>query len=134
LTEIGATLAIEPAGDTTIGVEAVTEELATDVATTVASDVPATVAGTVYVTEVELWPLKVPGPLSDQFTPALVVSLTTVATMFTVWPALSESLVGESEIVTARPDGVPLLPHPTRIPRVPTKTKTKKLRTLSSLL
>jgi hypothetical protein len=61
-------------------------------------------------------------------------SLATLAVMFTLWLAVSDALLGVSVTEIATPDGVPLLPHPTRNPRVPTKIKTKKLRTLSSLL
>jgi hypothetical protein len=46
-TEIGTTLAMVPAGETVIGNEAVTAELALEVATTVATDVVVTVAGAV---------------------------------------------------------------------------------------
>jgi len=73
-------------------------------------------------------------PESDQLTPLPLESLETVATMFTTPFALTDALFGESEIVIGTPTGVPLPPHPTRNPRVPTKAKTKKLRTLSSLL
>jgi hypothetical protein len=44
---MGTTLAVLPAGETVIGNEAVTEELAFEVATTVATDVVVTVAGAV---------------------------------------------------------------------------------------
>jgi hypothetical protein len=44
---MGTTLAVLPAGATVIGNEAVTEELALEVATTVATDVVVTVAGAV---------------------------------------------------------------------------------------
>jgi hypothetical protein len=81
-----------------------------------------------------VWLLSVPTPESDQLTPALLESLATVATTFTTPLALTLAEVGDSAIVMAIPEGVPLLPHPARNPRVPTKTKTKKLRTLSSLL
>jgi hypothetical protein len=47
---------------------------------------------------------------------------------------LSVAELGESVTVLAMPAGVPLLPHPARNPSDPTKAKTKKLRTLSSLL
>ena len=77
---------------------------------------------------------SVPTPERVQLTPALVESLATVATTFTTPFALTVAEVGESEIVMGMPAGVPLLPHPARNPRDPTKAKTKKLRTLSSLL
>jgi hypothetical protein len=65
----------------------------------------------------------------------LLESFATVATIFTTPPSLRDALVGESAMVIGMPDGVPLPPHPTRNPRVPTIAKAKKkLRTLSSLL
>jgi hypothetical protein len=81
-----------------------------------------------------VWLLNLPTPESDQITPALLESLETVAEIFRTPSALTVAELGESEIVMAMPAGVPLLPHPARNPRNPTKAKTKKLRTLSSLL
>jgi hypothetical protein len=52
LTEIGATFATVPAGAITTGVDAVTVELALDVATTVGSAILLTGFGAVYVTPV----------------------------------------------------------------------------------
>jgi hypothetical protein len=134
LTEIGVTFSTVPAGETVIANEAEIEVLAIDVAVTVATEVVVTVAGAVYVTEVVVAALNAPTPESDQLTPSPVESLVTVATMSTTPLALTDAELGERETVTARPEGVPLLPQPTRNPRVPTKTITKKLRTLSSLL
>jgi hypothetical protein len=90
------------------------------------------------VTEVAVCLLNVPTPEdgeTDQVTPLPLESLE--RTIFRFWPALTNALVGESAIVTGTPTGVGVLllfPQPTRNPRVPTKTNTKKLRTLSSLL
>jgi hypothetical protein len=81
-----------------------------------------------------VWALSVPTPESVQVTPLPLESLVTVATTFTTPLAFTDAVLGESEIVIAMPAGVPLLLHPTSNPRIPTKTKTKKLRTLSSLL
>ena len=105
-----------------------------EVAVTVASESLATLFGAVYVTEVKALLLNVPGPESDQVTPLPLESADNV--MFNDLPALRYALAGESVSVAATPTGVcvPLLPHPIVTARVPTKAKTDKLRTVSSLL
>jgi hypothetical protein len=83
---------------------------------------------------VVVWLLKAPTPVKAQLTPLPLESLETLAVMFTLWLALSDALLGVSVTEITTPAGVPLLPHPTRNPRAPIKVRTKKLRTLSSLL
>lgn len=91
----------------------VTEELLlgseTEVAVTVTLEAEATAEGAVYVTDVVVWPLSAPAPVSVHVTPFASVSLLTVAVMLAVAPACSEGDV-EGERVTEIGAGPP--PHP----------------------
>ena len=75
----------------------------TEVAVKVAELATVTVAGALYVAEVVVWPLKVPRPVTvDQFTPALLGSLLTVAVTNCVllWSSVT-GLAGDRPTVIA---------------------------------
>jgi len=121
---------------TAIPTVAITVGLATEVAVIVTVVVLETVVGAVYVTEVEVWLLRVPKPLGEmlQLTPLLLESFATTAVTVVDWAGFREVAPADKVIVIGTPTGVLLPPpHATRKANPATNTIAENARTLPPL-